>query len=363
MDEIREIPLVDIDWPDPIREEINQRDIEKMKKSIQATGQIQPIIVQYVSPHKYHGIVGRLRYLGAEQAQVSTILSRIHAFTDESEKKVWQLVENLVRRELNPIVKAEALEKLRAHYESELGMAPEKSAEPIVESIRKEVEEVSGEEAPSKRTVYRSLEIAKSFPDSVKKLLRSAPRDTFGKRHAEQLLRLKEDPEGMLKAAKFILHQKPTSAGLKTFVDDYFKVENQAVEAVKEAEERGDITMRHAAAISAASIEIQEPILNITKKGALKASETKKIADFAEGHEDRVEELLEKGAKEPEQAVAIASGRDVLETEEEVKTFFRGKKGLAKEEKFEIPCECPQCQTRFKRPIKVQWEKGEITFP
>lgn len=191
MDQFREIPLTEIQWPDPIREEIRPEDIKKMAKSFSATGQILPIVVQCIGPHKYHGIVGRLRYLGAEAAKVPSLMARIHGFTDESEKRVWQLVENLVRVDLNPIARADAMDRLKASYEKELGMSPEAAKEPIVESMRKEIAEVSDEEVPSAKTLYAYLNMAKSFPDDIKKLLRVLPRENFGKRHAEQLLRLK----------------------------------------------------------------------------------------------------------------------------------------------------------------------------
>lgn len=354
MDEVKEISLSEIEWPDPIREEINEEDVERMKKSIMATGQIQAIVVQEVEPHKYHGIIGRLRFSGAQRAHVATILCRIHTFSDESEKKVWQLVENVVRTELNAIVKAEAMDKIKQNYEREIGPAPE-----IVESLRKEVADLSGEEPPSKRTVYRYLELAKAVPEDVKKLLRSVTSGTFGIGHADQLLRLKDDPNGMLKTAQFIVENNPTVAGLKTFITDYLMIQVSASDQVKEAVEKKEITMRHGAALAGASTETQERILDITKKGDLKASETNSMVTFAIDHPDRVSELFETGKKDPEKAVAIAQGKDGIQTEDGSRTFFRGKSLM---EEYQIPCKCPQCLTSFDTRITINWEKGELKF-
>ena len=112
MDRFIEIALSDISWEDPIRDEINKEDIEDMAKSILASGQIHPIVMEEREPGKYNGVVGRLRYEATKRAGKSTILARIHSFIDESDKKAWQLIENVVRRGLNPIQVGEGYKKL-----------------------------------------------------------------------------------------------------------------------------------------------------------------------------------------------------------------------------------------------------------
>jgi len=363
MDEVKEILLSEIEWPDPLREEINDEDIERMKTSIMATGQIHAIVVQEVEPHKYHGVIGRLRFLGAQRAHVTTILARIHSFSDESEKTVWQLVENVVRRELNAMIKAEAIDKIKQNYEREIGEKLQSKHEvdfkaEIVESIRKEVEDLSGEEPPSRRTVWRYLEIAKVVPEDVKKLLRGVTSSTFGVGHADQLLRLKEDHDGMLKAAQFIIENNPTVAGLKTFIDDYATIRLCGTDQVKEAVEKKEISVRQGAVLAEATSETQDQILDMTKKGELKPAETKKIVDFAIRHEDRVPELLAAGKKDPEKAVAIAQGRDSIQ-DEGGQSFFRGNSLM---EEYKIPCKCPQCLAGFNTKITVNWEKGELKY-
>jgi ParB-like chromosome segregation protein Spo0J len=356
MDETKEIPLNQIVWPDPIRDEISDKDIEDMRTSIMATGQIEPIIVERTNatPELYNGIIGRRRYLGAQRAQLPTILARIHSFSDNPERKVWQIVENVVRRNLNPLNYAEALRRLKQYYEQEIPAAGE---EPIVESMQKEIADVSAGEAPSKKTIWKYLDMAKSIPDDIKKPLQSLAGETFGQRHAEQLLRLKHDHDGMVKAASYITECKPTASALKTFIEDYLKVKQGATEEVKQAIEKEEISIRHGAIISQAAGKLQQPILEMTKKGDLKAAQIKKVVDFSQAHEDRVPELLKRA---PKQAVAIAEGKDVLETEEQVKIFLRGKNGLAETQELLIPCECPECQTQFNRKITVDWNKGEV---
>jgi len=65
----------------------------------------------------------------------------------------------------------------------------------------------------------------------------------------------------------------------------------------------------------------------------------------------------------PELVVAIAEGKTILETEEDVRAFFRGQKGLAKVQEYEVPVACPHCHTDFKKLVTVNWEKGELSLP
>jgi len=358
MDRFEEIRLDKIEWPDPVREEIRRKDVEDMAKSILASGQIHPIVVELTETGKFNGIVGRLRYEGVRRLGWTSILCRVHSFLDDSGRKAWQLIENLVRRELTTIAIGEGYKSFKQYCEAELGGKYDKD---IIGTMRTKIQDVSGDKAPSEKTIWKYIQFAEEIPENVKIIVKTLPRETFGKRHAEQLLRLKDDPEAMLKFAEWLRDTKPTSSQLKAQINDHLKVQSQAVDVVKEAFENEEITLRQAAAISEAE-DVQGSVLAIAKKGNLKPTEVKKIVDFAGAHEDHKAEILQKGIESPELAVAIAEGKAVLETPEEVRAFFRGKKGLTEEEKYEIPCVCPCCKDVFRRKIKVNWSKGEVTF-
>lgn len=360
MDDFREINLSDIEWDDFLRD-ITDKDIEDMTKSVIATGLIHPIIVERKEGGKYRGIAGRLRFEASKRAGKATILARIHCFMDNSHRKVWQLVENLVRREPNALTIGEGYEKLREYYRKE---GIERDG-PIIESIQKEIQEVCGENAPSKRTVYQYLQIAKDFPEEVKRILRSVTSNTFGRAHALQLLRLRksEHHRAMLDFAEKIRNQELTTRNqLKAAIDDYFKMHERGIAEVNKAVESQDISLRHAAIISEANGDVQKPLLEIARRGSLKPIQVKKLVDFTLAHNDRIREILAKGVENPEKAVAIAEGKSILETAEDVKAFFRGRRGLAEEEEFDIPCTCPLCKTLLSRKIRVNWAKGELTF-
>jgi ParB/RepB/Spo0J family partition protein len=173
MDRFEEIPLEQIEWQDPLREEISQKDVDDMAKSLVANGQIEPIVVEKVGVGKYRGIVGRVRFEGSKRAGRLSILARVHSFVDDSDRKAWQLVENLVRRNLNLLAVGEGYKKLREYYEQLVGGKYDKE---IVKEMTKKVHESSGVAGPSERTIWRYMQFANDIPENVKKLLKSVPR-------------------------------------------------------------------------------------------------------------------------------------------------------------------------------------------
>lgn len=359
MDRFEEISLDKIAWNDSVRDDVSRKDVEDMAKSILASGLIHPIVVEEVEANKFLGIVGRLRFLGYERIGKTTILCRIHSFLDDSSRKGWQLIENLVRRDLNPVAIGEGYKKFKEYCEQELGGEYDKD---IIGTMRTAMQDVSGEEAPSDKTIWQYMQFAKDFPENVKTVLKSLAGKSFGREHAVQLLRLKGNPEAMLRFAERIREVKPSKRQLRAQISDYLKYQKKATEPVKTAFENKEITLKQAAAIAVAEDTVQPLVLDMTKKGSLKSAEVKKVVDFTEAHEDRKAEILNKGMQSPELAVAIAEGKEVLETKEDVKAFFRGKKGLTEEEKYEIPCECPHCKGVFRRKVNVNWMKGELVF-
>jgi hypothetical protein len=120
--------------------------------------------------------------------------------------------------------------------------------------------------------------------------------------------------------------------------------------------EKEEISLGQAADISSiGNEEMQESVLKVTKWRRLKPAETKKVADFAQSHGERMKEVLK---NEPEHVVAIAEGKEVLATKEDANIFFRSKK----EEEYMVPCSCPQCLNKFKTRVTINWEKGELKF-
>lgn len=184
-------------WKDPIRKEIPAEDINSMATSFMMHGQIEPIVVEGPDQiGKYEGICGQMRYEAVKHFQGKPILARVHKFKHSREKREWQLAENLHRRDLTAMQRAEAYKELYDSMRAEYG--GEVKDKNIVFTIAKRQEELTGEK-PAERTVEKYIQVARELPEDVKK---SVTGDAFGIRHAEQLLRLKDVPDKQLELAE-----------------------------------------------------------------------------------------------------------------------------------------------------------------
>ena len=224
VDEYKTLPIPMIAWKEPVRENLTAKNIQDMATSLRLHGQIHAITVQPSDPETglFQGVSGRLRYEGAKYAGLPEILCRIHKFDSECDRRNWQLAENLHRRDLTTIQKAEAYKELYESYKEEFGGVHDKH---IVSKIAKNIVEASGEKAPAERTIQKYIQVSRELPEDVKKTVTS---DAFGIRHAEQLLRLKDKPEEQLKLAEQFSHsatfRKPWS--VKKMKDKVDKILN-----------------------------------------------------------------------------------------------------------------------------------------
>lgn len=221
-DQYLEIPLELIYWKEPIRAILKQQDIVDMASSLRLHQQIEPIVVKPQDEEgRYEGVVGRLRYEGAKHAHLKMILARVRQFKSLREVREWQLVENLHRRQLTELERDEAYKELYDLIKQERqGVYKEH----VVKDMAKKIEELTGE-GPSEKTVWKRIQIAEELPDRVKKTVKTLTGESFGIRHAEQLLRLKDDPDKQLEFAEefvaTVIKGKPmTVKNLKKKVDN-----------------------------------------------------------------------------------------------------------------------------------------------
>jgi len=127
----------------------------------------------------------------AKYAHMPEVLVRVHRFRSESEVKAWQLAENLHRKELTALQRAEAYKQLYERLKEEVGGVKDKH---IVGTIAMMEEKLTGEK-PSEKTVWKYIQIADELPEKVKESLKTLTGEIFGIRHAEQLPRLKDEPD------------------------------------------------------------------------------------------------------------------------------------------------------------------------
>lgn len=113
-DRYLELPLELVYWKDPVRKDIRREDVDAMATSFTCHGQIEPIVVSGPDEEgRYEGVCGRLRYEAMRRFQGRPILARVHRFELALEKREWQLAENLHRRSLTALQRAEEIG--RAH--------------------------------------------------------------------------------------------------------------------------------------------------------------------------------------------------------------------------------------------------------
>lgn len=113
--------------PYQARTQWNEADLAELADSIKANGVIQPIIVR---PYQggYQLIAGERRFRAAQRVGLATIPAVVREVTDEQLFE-WSLVENIHRRDLNPIERAKAYQ----HYLGAFSLTQTEAAERLGE--------------------------------------------------------------------------------------------------------------------------------------------------------------------------------------------------------------------------------------
>ena len=107
--ELRQVLLTDIDVnPYQPRRDFNAEEISELAQSIQNHGVIQPIVVRPLGD-RFQIVAGERRFRAATEAGQQTIPARVVPLDDQKTYEV-ALVENLQRRDLNAIEKAQAFD-------------------------------------------------------------------------------------------------------------------------------------------------------------------------------------------------------------------------------------------------------------
>lgn len=113
--ELRHIKLSEIFAdPDQPRRSFDEAALEELAASIAEHGILQPIVV---TPHKggYQIVAGERRYRAAKIAGLDKLPALVRTLTDQHKLEL-SLIENLQRRDLNPLETATAYLKLRDQF-------------------------------------------------------------------------------------------------------------------------------------------------------------------------------------------------------------------------------------------------------
>ncbi len=135
--EIPEILLTQIQ-PDPNQPRRDLGDLTELKASISSVGVIQPILVRIVGYEAYEVIAGERRFTAARELGLERIPALVRTLEEHQRLEV-QLIENLHRKDLNPLEEAESYRRLMDEFQmwqEDLGKRLGRSQSSISESLR-----------------------------------------------------------------------------------------------------------------------------------------------------------------------------------------------------------------------------------
>lgn len=190
------------------REVFDERALKELAVSIKEHGVIQPIIVRNVNG-KYEIIAGERRYKASALAGLTKIPAIIRDLDDKESSKV-ALLENLQRKNLNPIEEARTYQK-------------------ILEIDQMTQEELAKTMGKSQSAVANKIRLL-SLPDSVQDALL---KEQISERHARSLLNI-PDTEKQKEMLKKVIETKMSVRNLEEEIKQMYPKEPKATEAIPE---------------------------------------------------------------------------------------------------------------------------------
>ncbi|MFL1780619.1 ParB/RepB/Spo0J family partition protein [Candidatus Hepatincolaceae symbiont of Richtersius coronifer] len=124
--------------PYQARKIFNTEELEQLSESIRNKGVIQPILLRKINPNQYEIIAGERRCKAARLTGLSHIPAILMSLSDKEMMEIG-LIENLQRKDLNPIEEASAYKNLLEIYHythEEIGVVVGKSRSYISNYLR-----------------------------------------------------------------------------------------------------------------------------------------------------------------------------------------------------------------------------------
>ena len=197
------------------REIFDERPLKELAVSIKEHGVIQPIIVRKVND-KYEIIAGERRYKASALAGLTKIPAIIRDLDDKETSKV-ALLENLQRKNLNPIEEAKTYQK-------------------ILELDQMTQEELAKTMGKSQSAVANKLRLL-SLPEEVQDALL---KENISERHARTLLNLKT-PQEQKDMLKKIMDERLTVRQVENLIKGNSKEEEKEVLNLNENKSNSEI--------------------------------------------------------------------------------------------------------------------------
>ena len=234
-DEVVQIPLDDI-IPNRFqpREVFDERALKELAVSIKEHGVIQPIIVRSVNG-KYEIIAGERRYKASALAGLTKIPAIVRDLDDKESSKV-ALLENLQRKNLNPIEEAKTYQKileLDEMTQEELAKTMGKSQSAVANKVRllslpEEIQQALLKEEISERHARALLNL--NDPEEQKAMMKKVIDNKMSVRSLEDEIKSKtkqdEPEEGVVASSTAFVNDNPLSptADLPEDTSNYGKV-------------------------------------------------------------------------------------------------------------------------------------------
>jgi ParB family chromosome partitioning protein len=133
------------------RQEIGKKELDELAQSIKQKGFIQPIVVREIGQGQYEVVAGERRFQASKSLGLKEIPTIIKDLS-EKEAFVLAIIENLQRKDLNPIEEAQAFKRL-------------------IDELHFSLEDIAQFVAKDKSTVVNTLRLLK-LPDKIIRALK-----------------------------------------------------------------------------------------------------------------------------------------------------------------------------------------------
>ncbi len=156
------------------RQEIDPQELEELASSIKEKGILQPILVRKKGDN-YEIVAGHRRYFAAKSLGINSLPSIVRDL-DDQEVLLFALVENLQRKDLNPIEEAHSFKRLN----EEFGLTYEEIAKFI------------GKDKSFVANTLRLLKLPPEIQEAVRKgiINRSQARTLLGLKNTQEQMKL-----------------------------------------------------------------------------------------------------------------------------------------------------------------------------
>ncbi len=183
------------------REVFDDQSLKELAISIKEHGVIQPIVVREVNG-KYEIIAGERRYKASALAGKTTIPAIVNNLDDKESSKV-ALLENLQRKNLNPIEEAKTYQKILE----------------LDEMTQEELAKTMGKSQSAVSNKMRLLQLTEEVQQAVLK-------EEISERHARTLLRV-TDSKKQIEMLKKVIAEKINVRDLEKMIDEIYPKEKK----------------------------------------------------------------------------------------------------------------------------------------